>query len=352
MRVRPAWPVLALLLAVPLPSLKADTSVGAAYLLRGASPQEDALGGGALADYGSAAAQWENPAVLAGAGKTDLALSEEFTPLDGNTEYVAGSLGLGPGLAQHLGVQAYYRGTDDSYRDSQGVASSSFTDMDALAGLSYAVQGGPWCLGLGLKALTESLAGLSAHPGYLGDLGAAYLPGPNLMMAAALRNIGSVPDWAGETPYRPESLEFSGRESLPTLPGTRFYEFLGLEFPDDQAPLSTLASSDPQTTYGAGIDYTPKHSPWVVRASYTNGDANSAFPYGLSAGFGLTWSGIQFDYTYSALGALGSSNILGLTWAPSTAHHAADSEDESVEESGPASPAPDPDDLEGGPDPE
>lgn len=347
---------LALLLAVPLPSLKADTSVGAAYLLRGVSPQEDALGGGALADYGNAAAQWENPAVLAGAGKSNLALSEEFTPLDGNTEYVAASLGLGNSLAQHFGVQAYYRGTNDSYRDSQGVASSSFSDMDALAGLSYALHGGPWSVGLGVKALAESLAGLSARPGYLGDLGVAFLPDQNLLVSAALRNIGSVPDWAGEKPYRPESLEFSGRESLPTFPGPRLYEFLGLEFPDDQAPLSTLESSDPQTTYGVGVDYIPKHSPWTVRASYTNGDANTALPYGVSAGFGLTWSGIEFDYTYSALGALGSSNILGLTWNPSAAHQVADSDDGSVDESGPGSSAPapdtDPDEFDGGPDPE
>jgi hypothetical protein len=357
-RVRPRWPVPALILAlaVPLPSLKADTSVGAAYLLRGVSPQEDALGGGALADYGNAAAQWENPAVLAGVGKSNLTLSEEFTPLDGNTEYVAASLGLGKTLAQHLGIQAYYRGTDDSYRNSQGVATSSFMDMDALAGLSYALHGGPWSLGVGLKALTESLAGQSARPGYLGDLGIAYLPDQNLLIAAALRNIGSVPDWVGESPYRPESLEFSGRESLPSFPGPRLYEFLGLEFPDNQAPLSTLESSDPQTTYGAGIDYIPKHSPWVVRASYTAGDTSLSFPYGFSAGFGLTWSGIEFDYTYSALGALGSSNILGLCWTPSAAHQAADTDSDSVEDSGPGSSAPasgtDRDDFDGRLDPE
>jgi hypothetical protein len=283
-------------------------------------------------------------------------LSEEFTPLDGNTEYVAASLGLGPGLAQHLGVQAYYRGTNDSYRDSQGTSSSSFTDMDALAGLSYALQGGPWSLGLGLKALAESLAGQSARPGYLGDLGVAYLPDQNLLVAAALRDIGSVPDWAGESPYRPESLEFSGRLGLPMFPGPRLYEFLGLEFPDDKAPLSTLESSDPQTYYGIGIDYIPKHSPWVVRASYTNGDANSALPYGLSAGFGLTWSGIEFNYTYSALGELGSSNILGLTWASSTVQHAADTEGGSVDEPEPGASAPasdtDPDDFDDGQDPE
>ncbi|HTB34925.1 MAG TPA: hypothetical protein VK842_08685 [bacterium] len=307
--MRPAWAILAAALALAAARpLRAGASVSAAYLLRGVSPQEDALGQCALAADQSPAELWRNPAAQGGTG---LALTHGLGPLGGDVEYAAAELSWG---RQSLGFQGFYQGDSDTFRDDLGQIGASFTDQESLLGLAYALGLGNASVGAGVKVLGESLAGQQADPGVLADLGCLWrFWGRRVQLSLAAQNLGIAPHWAGSPQYSPATLGLSAREALGAAGRLRMYQDARLVLP--MAP-SGVATQGAPVLGGLGLEWAlPTPSlPVFLRVGYAQGDNQPSGAYGVSAGFGLAWQKLGFDYAFTSLGDLGASNRLGLSW--------------------------------------
>jgi hypothetical protein len=289
--------------------LRAGAAVSAAYLLGGVSAQEDALGGCALAADQSPAGLWRNPAAMAGTG---LALTHALGPLDGDAEYAAAEISWG---RQSLGLQGLYLGGSDTFRDDQGQIGATFNDQESLLGLAYAFNFGPASMGAGIKVLGESLAGQQADPGVMADLGCQWRFWDRaLQLAVAAQNLGSAPHWPGSVQYSPATLDLSAREALGTTGCLRLFQDARVVFPF--APSTGVESQGAPVLGGLGLEWalaTPS-LPVCLRLGYAQGDNQPSGAYGVSAGFGVAWNALDFDYAFLSLGDLGASNRLGLAW--------------------------------------
>jgi hypothetical protein len=294
-------------------------SVSAAYLLGPMGPQQDALGQAGLAAWGGAAAQWSDPAALAGASDVSLSLSDSLGPLDGNGVYAAVSGALGRRRALRLGLQGYVWDQGDTYRDGAGNVGGSFNDQESLVGLSLAQSFGPLSLGLGTKVPQQTLAGRSAAGGLLADLGLLGRAWDDRLVAGlAWSNLGIMPSADGtDGPASPESLDLALREELGTARAWRLFQGLRLVHPN--ADLNGEAAVLGQTAEllvqaGLEVGFSVGAFPVALRAGYAGQSGGLLLPAGLATGFGVRWRGASFDYAFTALGDLGSRQSLGLSW--------------------------------------
>jgi hypothetical protein len=305
---------LGLFLAGGARPLRGGAAVSAAYLLSGVSPQEDALGQGALAADQSPAELWRNPAAMGGSDGVGLALTHALGPLGADVEYLAADLSCG---RQSLGLQGFYQGDSDTFRDDQGQIGASFGNQESLLGLAYALELGSASVGAGVKVLGESLAGQSADSGAMVDLGCLWrFWNRGLQLAVAAQNLGSPPHWDGGTQYSPATVGLSAREALGGSGRVRLYQDGRLVLPTN--PSNGVETRNAPVLGGAGLELalaTPA-LPVFLRCGYAQGDNQPNGIYGISAGFGLGWRGFQFDYAFSSLGDLGALNRLGLSWIP------------------------------------
>lgn len=287
--------------------------MSAAYLLRGVSPQEDALGQCALAADGSPALLWRDPAAMGFHQGAGLALSHAVGPLGGDTEYLAASFTWG---RQSLGLQGYYQGDSDTFRDDQGQIGATFTNQETLAGLAYAVQLGATHAGIGVKLLGETLAGQQAADGALVDVGALWrFWADRWQLSLAAQNLGTAPHWDGGVQYSPSTLGLGLRECLGAEGGLRLLQDFRLVEPMDLGGGGLEPDVSPLLA-GLGLEWalpTPA-LPVCLRLGYAWGDDEADAPFGLSGGVGVDWGGVHLDYAFTWLGGLGGSNRLGISW--------------------------------------
>jgi hypothetical protein len=250
---------------------------------------------------------------LVGGGLAGLQLTEGIGPLDGTSEYLAAEAGLG---RSYFGVQAFDNGENDTVRDAQGQVGATFTNQESLIGLNYALVLGPLSLGVGAKALYESLAGHVAGLGAMVDTGLLLrVFDQRLLLSLAIENVGVAPQWTYGASISPMTLAMGLREAVFDNRRLRLFEDLREVFPFDPSG-ETPATQGDSMLLGWGVEYVLPQGlfPLCLRAGYCASNDGLAAPQGLSVGFGLTWKRVSFDYAFVSLGELGASNRLGLSW--------------------------------------
>jgi hypothetical protein len=132
----------------------------------------------------------------------------------------------------------------------------------------------------------------------------------------AAQNLGDAPHWGGGVQYSPATLGLSAREVLGQESRVRLYQDGRVVLPMN--PSVGVEAGNAPVLGGLGLELalaTPS-LPVFLRCGYAQGDNQPSGAYGISAGFGVAWNGLQLDYAFTSLGELGASNRLGLAWNP------------------------------------
>lgn len=287
---------------------------GAAFLKIGVGARPIAMGNAftAVADDINAIS-W-NPAGLARIGSREVGATHAELFADTRYEYVAyahplsnrsggssyGTLGLG---ILHLS-QGTIQGRDASRRPTAG-----FSGSDTALSLAFGrAIGGSASLGSGLKYLSSSIGGESAHSVAL-DLGATYRPRVRgLALGASLQNLGPGLAFISDTNSLPLTLSVGASLRL----GSGILPAMDLR----------TRPGDGKISAGLGMEYAalPVLS---LRAGYlsalagglsANGAANDKFgdAAGLGAGIGLRVSRYYLDYAFTPFGELGNVQRISL----------------------------------------
>ena len=169
----------------------ASASEGAAYLKIPPGAASTAMGS-AMAAWHGIESLWYTPAGLAGQDKLQFSLSRNAWLGQTRNDYLAAALPLGPG---GLGAWANYVGTEDVYRDANGVDQGSFGVYDLSGGLAYGWNLGFLSLGAGAKYFQERVESMSSA-NWAADLGAQVNLGtPRARLGLAVQNLGPRMDY-------------------------------------------------------------------------------------------------------------------------------------------------------------
>lgn len=252
------------------------------------------------------AALWTNPAALvfgqAQAGATHMEWFRET-----HAEQLAFALGGGARL--RLGASAFLLSTSDiPFRPDAGVPTplaeplDYFEVRDFSLGLSagYAVSPDV-AVGVTLRALTQKVYTYDAST-LAFDLGAYWQARPGLDLGVAVNSLGSALDWgAGERVPLPRSVRAGAAYQVRSTV---------------RVAAETWAIRDRSLRMAAGIEWQPVPA-LALRSGYLFGSDSQNF----SAGVGLLWRGIGFDYALVPLGNdLGTTHRAALRVIPADLH--------------------------------
>jgi hypothetical protein len=194
----------------------------------------------------------------------------------------------------------------------------TFTNHDGALMLGYGMRvADNVTIGLGVKGIFQSLAGVSAYGG-AADIG-IYAKLQMVDVGFAVRNIGTKIKFTDTAQALP----------LQVLLGA------GVHVTDEFLVTASGGSvGEGETQFSVGAEY--RYSFVAFRAGYRTGFADlTGTMKGLTAGLGLNFSGIRLDYAYNAFGDLGGVHLISLGFtlgekgSPKTTH---------TEESAPLSP--------------
>ena len=293
--MKTAWLILAMALAAPLGAVE-----GAEMLKVPAAARSAALAGAFSMVAGSAESMWYNPAGIAGMGGGELGFSHAAWIGNSASDFIFGALG---GPQWGLGAYGQYSAIQDVARDSFGRPGDSFTDSGQVGGLALAARAGFLRLGLGGKAIGQSVAGRS-DLGYAGDAGviASILDG-HLALAASVLNMGGAPSLGTGNSAVQAPLNFRAGVGLMRISG---FKLLGEYRRWNESEQNSLAGAAEfmMAFRGAELDW---------RAGYESGLADGGAA-GLSAGIGAGLGGLRIDYAYQTLGELGGAHRVSLDW--------------------------------------
>ena len=274
---------------------------GAAWLKIPQGARSVALGTAVTALPGSAEAMWYTPAALAGLKSADLSVSRQAWLGQTRDDYLGAALPLGSG---GLGVYGSLLGSEDIYRDAQGLEGGTFSDSAWTAGLAYGVQLGPLGIGLAAKSIHEQIE-RSQSSGWAGDAGAQLqLGAPWARFGFSVQNMG----------------QFNGDQSLGVVRLPLAYR-LGLAL-DHAIPGVTLSveslqyQASRESTLMGGIEgaFQLGIIGVALRGGYQNAVEEAGGMAGLALGAGLRMENLSFDLAYTPYGALGDPYRMTLGW--------------------------------------
>jgi hypothetical protein len=269
-------------------------------------PSAAALGGAAAASEDPLLALWANPAgVASGAGQVGATHSEWIA--DTRMEQLA--VALGGGRALRLGVSSHLVTTGDiPFRPLSGGIGipyeeplGTFEARDFTLGVTAAyrhrsrIAFGATLRYLAQRVYTEDAASLAA------DLGVLWRYSSDLCFGAVLNNVGSDLDW-GSGAKAPLPRSFRGGATLRLSHRVQV-----------AADLWLIRDRSGRGAFGAEWQVAPA---LALRTGYTLG--GDALNY--SAGVGIHWRGIGFDYALIPMSRdLGTVHRVALRFVPSLA---------------------------------
>lgn len=273
------------------PTLK--LGVGAATVARG---------GAGIALSEDAYATYWNPAGLAHARETHLAMMNNEWILDLRQNYAAFAHPLNETTGLGVFVNYFDYGEIEG-RDESGAATGVFRPSDLAAGVGIGVAvNDDLSVGVQGKFLRQEIDDASAS-GFAIDAGVRYdIPDTPASLAATIQHLGT-------------SMTFDTEGySLPTT----IRAGAGYRIADDKAALAldVAIPTDDDIKVGAGISYEILE-PLILRTGYRYdfGGNDHGTVSGITGGFGLLLGGFVIDYAFVSLGDLGPSNRVSLSAA-------------------------------------
>lgn len=266
-------------------------------------PSAAAMGSVAATSTDPLGALWVNPAaIIHGAGQVGATHTEWV--LDTRSEQLA--VALGGGAKLRFGMSALVLTTGDiplrRTEDGTPVPSTdplgTFESRDFTSGLTAAYSATPdIAIGVTVRVLAQKIY-LSDATTLAADAGAQWQFSERLRFGASVNNVGPALDWDGVKAPLPRSFR-AGAACEPRA---------GL----------TIASEvwllrDRETRAAVGLEWQPVNV-LAVRTGYLLGSDSQS----LSAGFGLNWRGVGFDYALAPLdNDLGTTHRAALRIIPS-----------------------------------
>ncbi|MBI3579276.1 MAG: PorV/PorQ family protein [Ignavibacteriales bacterium] len=257
------------------------TSTGSSYLKLPMNARSASLSDAMVADPGIFSSSFVNPANLATQGSYELMLSHTQWIQDVQTEFIAarlpfsfGTFGVSIGNNNVKGIEL---------RDIPGPALGTFSARSAFLQGSFAANvfeninfGGA------VKYLYEKIY-VDEATGYGFDIGATYkTPVSGLVAGFALTNLGSLGQFRNETSQLPSVARIGATYSFTE---SDFDCTVGTTLANDTKQSATHMQLGLETIYDKAI---------AARLGYVTGYENR----GLTAGIGIHYSLVRFDYAY------------------------------------------------------
>jgi len=301
------------------------------------SPRQAALGGKTLTIYDQDVNQGiYNPATINAEMDNHLALN--YGSYFGEVSYGTGAYAYTWDRhvqTLHVGVNYVNYGSFEGY-DEMGLKTSDFTgsEMALSFGYAYNIPWTPIYVGANVKLISSTLESYNSF-GAAADFGALYIDEKNdINIAIAVRNVGTqLTTYAGEREKLPLEVMAGISQELENVP-LRWHLTLenlqewNIGFSNPNRSEQTIDGPAKEEKVGfvnnalrhviLGAELFPKKA-FNVRLSYNfrRGEELRIVEQrnfsGISAGFGLRFNKIKFDYSYSRYTIAANMSLFGLT---------------------------------------
>ncbi|KGO89862.1 type IX secretion system protein PorQ [Flavobacterium suncheonense] len=301
------------------------------------SPRQAALGGKTLTIYDQDVNQGiYNPATINAEMDNHLALN--YGSYFGEVSYGTGAYAYTWDRhvqTLHVGVNYVNYGSFEGY-DEMGLKTSDFTgsEMALSFGYAYNIPWTPIYVGANVKLISSTLESYNSF-GAAADFGALYIDEKNdINIAIAVRNVGTqLTTYAGEREKLPLEVMAGISQELENVP-LRWHLTLenlqewNIGFSNPNRSEQTIDGPAKEEKVGfvnnalrhviIGAELFPKKA-FNVRLSYNfrRGEELRIVEQrnfsGISAGFGLRFNKIKFDYSYSRYTVAANMSLFGLT---------------------------------------
>lgn len=301
------------------------------------SPRQAALGGKTLTIYDQDVNQGiYNPATIN--AEMDNHLSLNYGSYFGEVSYGTGAYAYTWDRhvqTLHVGVNYVNYGSFEGY-DEMGTKTSDFTgsEMALSFGYAYNIPWTPVYVGANVKFISSTLESYNSF-GAAADIGALYLDEKNdINIAVAVRNVGTqITTYAGEREKLPLEVMAGISQELENVPLRWHLTLENLQqwkiaFSNPNRAEQTIDGPAKEEKVGfvnnalrhviLGAELFPKKA-FNVRLSYNfrRGEELRIVDQrnfsGISAGFGLRFNKIKFDYSYSRYTIAANMSLFGLT---------------------------------------
>lgn len=301
------------------------------------SPRQAALGGKTLTIYDQDVNQGiYNPATIN--AEMDNHLSLNYGSYFGEVSYGTGAYAYTWDRhvqTLHVGVNYVNYGSFEGY-DEMGTKTSDFTgsEMALSFGYAYNIPWTPLYVGANLKLISSTLESYQSF-GAAADFGALYIDDKNdINIAVAVRNVGTqITTYAGEREKLPLEVMAGISQELENVPLRWHLTLENLQqwkiaFSNPNRAEQTIDGPAKEEKVGfvnnalrhviLGAELFPKKA-FNVRLSYNfrRGEELRIVDQrnfsGISAGFGLRFNKVKFDYSYSRYTIAANMSLFGLT---------------------------------------
>lgn len=301
------------------------------------SPRQAALGGKTLTIYDQDVNQGiYNPATIN--AEMDNHLSLNYGSYFGEVSYGTGAYAYTWDRhvqTLHVGVNYVNYGSFEGY-DEMGTKTSDFTgsEMALSFGYAYNIPWTPVYVGANLKLISSTLESYQSF-GAAADFGALYIDDRNdINIAVAVRNVGTqITTYAGEREKLPLEVMAGISQELENVPLRWHLTLENLQqwkiaFSNPNRAEQTIDGPAKEEKVGfvnnalrhviLGAELFPKKA-FNVRLSYNfrRGEELRIVDQrnfsGISAGFGLRFNKVKFDYSYSRYTIAANMSLFGLT---------------------------------------
>ncbi|MBN1621269.1 MAG: PorV/PorQ family protein [Endomicrobiales bacterium] len=270
----------------------------AQFLKLGLGARAASMGGAYTGVSDEVNAIYWNPAGLTQVNNKQLTAMHALWFEDISFDYLA-YCQKGLGGAFGIGLNYLNSGDIDKYDFNGNALGETYNATDMNVSLSYAKKVKKVSLGLNLKYISMSIEEESATA-YALDAGTFFNPWDKLGFGIVAQNIGSSVKFISES------------ESLP------FIAKLGCSYKVKEnflLALDAVSPSDDDLGACVGADYKFRLKPgdFSLRAGYKTSTASGFDSLaGVTAGFGLDFSGYGLDYAWDTYGDLGYTHIISL----------------------------------------
>lgn len=264
------------------------------FLSMQVSARSAALSGAGTADAKSASEISRNPLAMSAVQEAEAGVNHvifpENTADDFSTAYFALPFTLFD-FPLTFSAGAEYLGYDEiEGRDEEGFKTSEYSAY------AWAVQAGLGNRGKAFRwAATARFASQTIDDetaiAILGDIGGAYKLGEYFALGATLTNFGYMSDYDGETEHEPMALQAGITGIVPVARLLGFQSQWDLHLSADAYRRADM--EDPEWRFGGELNYMET---LALRIGYA---ARPDTEDGFSAGLGVTFGMITFDYAYS-----------------------------------------------------